>query len=591
MRVLLVLVGLWAFSSGQAAASTLRAADDPRLQRNVTLRLAMTPLSDLARSLSAQLQIPIQVSPAIADRKITLVCEQRSGAEVMRMAAQGLMLEWTVSGSGYLLRVSQEAKSLEDKQMKHEAREAIAQISAWLLRTRRYKDETREEMNAAWGNALGLKNAPGQTAVQKQAADERIRDLPSSIWMSVAQTLLESRQLIPRLVAGDAILASSDPEDNLPGLSLSYLNTLSYSGSRYKPVRAVGRIAFNPERHALTFTYVTGFGLREYLMPISQELELSQASEGPLQTALNRWSGYFDASIGVRELAKDNPPSFPNSGYRSGQVSLADHMAYLAVATGTPIVADAYRRAASPASAASGKTVADYLSNLRHSSGPYQRVGAFRSEGGWLMIRHQRYWRLQQTEIAERLLMPLEHKIQKQGYASIDDYALLAGKLGEHHRNVFAPGSRPLLRFATLPFRQSWGFLQLWSALNPQQKLQCQGAGLLHGGLANTQVAKFRQAVQDHLWSASVPETNLNYYMRGDIDPTEVTLSCRLDDEPPPVDPEFISQTEMQFTPPFRPGRRLTWRCSLGAQVTLTSVSWLDRLTNGSLSGAAGARR
>jgi len=158
---------------------------------------------------------------------------------------------------------------------------------------------------------------------------------------------------------------------------------------------------------------------------------------------------------------------------------------------------------------------------------PLVKPAGYRSSHGWLMVRHQSFWRLDESEISERLLSPLEQALRKGQTLTIDDYAGLAAELKPEHRAAFGMDRIGLFEFSHRPFSDDWSMLHLWGNMSPDQRRDTIGDGCDVSSLTPEAQADLRLVLDDWSWEQAQPPSIAATVRRRGIGAVAGILRCR----------------------------------------------------------------
>jgi hypothetical protein len=208
-----------------------------------------------------------------------------------------------------------------------------------------------------------------------------------------------------------------------------------------------------------------------------------------------------------QRISADGPLETP-PGYLNGGVTLAEHLEFIADRTGIPIVADAYRVVLSTGGFRSESTVGEYLKGLQHSYmlqgtiGPTV-FGYYGTSNGWLLARHNAFWRRERVEIPESTYEPLERAATSALYPSADDYAAFVAKLTPDQEFVASHASWDWpVRFPHMPLVAALYALKLLSTLTSEQRTAASSeAGLDLGELNSAQTQIVVEDWTNALWN------------------------------------------------------------------------------------------
>ncbi|MFI5385363.1 MAG: hypothetical protein ACHQ50_04495 [Fimbriimonadales bacterium] len=508
---------------------------DARLAKPISIRLKIAPLSQCAKAFSDATGVGIYVAASLKDRKVTILFKDKPASEAMEMLANTFFCGWTADQSSYRLVMPPEARNEEDRLLDAEqtvVRERLTAVVAKMVEVAaRPKDvltDERDKMAEAM-NRLRLSRDPDGKRKYEELRKEYNVQFNWLPWWDVGFALKNAPSAVDSLAAGATIFASTKPGEALPFPASSvptFTSRVVVPGPDGQPVSetrspsgAVAAIRVNPATGHLQCR-VMGTGVLPAAGSTSKEAWLADSGEAenklwnlPLRRRLRDWARLFDTDLLNRKLTPANGTA-SKPGYLANAYTVAEHLEHLADCAGVSVVADAFRLPASNETYFGGSTVNDYVSQMHDQLLPDTRGGSFRTEKGWLMFRHPRYWRLLSTEIPENLLAPLEAKAKAKQTITLDDYAAFATALTPWQSFVF-PYRPTLTRFPRLPLVHAMPALRLWGSLTGDQRRTAYDSGIPVSGMDSTQRELYRVAVNELLWIGGINEAFLPILMNG----------------------------------------------------------------------------
>lgn len=537
--------------------------NDPRLSKPIAARLKVAPLSALIKQMADDTGVGIYVAPYIADRKITAIFKDRPASEAMEMLAKTLFCEWSSEPGGYRLEMPIEAQrqesgllDAEQAVLKERIADVVGKMVAVTSEPKEQLTEERDKMNLQLNQMRGV-----QDPKDRQKLDALRREYSRRFdwlgWWDVGYALRNAPSGADDLASGATLFASTDragalplPLSSIPQFSVNILIPNPDGGppkaERRSPTGAVTALRVNPATGRLqTKTMGTGLGPtaagftgRDAWLIDTGEAE-NKLYNLPLRKRIREWARNVDTRILNAKLAhsEETPPS---PGYSSRSFTIAEHLEHLADAAGIPVIADAYRLPASSEAYLSASTVGEYLRQLRDQINPDLRGGYIRTEKGWIMYRHPRYWRLIASEIPEKVFAPFESAKTKDRM-SMNDYAAFASALTPWQAFVF-PYRTPLTRFPRLPLIHAIPALRLWASLDSGQRQAAYTSGLSIASMSGGQRDLYRVAVTELLWVGALNETFLPFLMKGNYMSGE--LGFFMQDANSGAQPMYLGESE-----------------------------------------------
>jgi hypothetical protein len=569
--------------SGARAQDDADLAGDKRLEQSITLRYLNQSLEDIAKGLTRTLQIPVVASMEIRDRKATIIVRNRSASDVMSGLAHCLMMAWRKEANGYRLILSNEGRRIEKEQLKFEFEKDRANLKAWVGRLSKYEALDDDDVQEMWRESSRRlrQESAGLSPTERKALKQKTEEL-SSPWIAIASALLREPRAIDNLLLGRSIFASTNPADRGLPLKLALMHSRYDNGKKVLPAEVLLSLSYSAVKGELVARYLSLYeGEPGMPMPpmIARVADVTEKI-GPLEQAFAKLAT-DPGPESKRPLNEEG--EFRNPGYRSSFVSLADHLSYLSDTSGSDIIADAFRQGVSVARPFVGATTGEYLTSLHSSKNPkeirFRPVDFVWSKNQFLMVRHANFWKLQQTEVPERILGPVEERIAKQGYSTIEDFAQIAGQVTAVQREVFELSSVGLFHFSKYPLGQAFEQLRFWGSLSPRQREEAQSeAGLPLTGLSGARSQIGEAAISDMIWLSLQPAEVIHAYLRGRIDLSAHHLRIIFSESPPIQDTEFAPIEGNRVSQHWTTGTRFQFRfISPALTRPLSKLGWLDR--------------
>jgi hypothetical protein len=495
--------------------------NDLRLRAAITMRVKIVSLSDFTENLQKITKVKFFVAPDLADRKVTVIFHDRPAIELMDAMRAALFVDWKDTGSGYRLIMPIEA-SHEETDMIDEERNALASGIRNGLEAYAKSADLTEEQRADEIKRLELEitdlatKATPDTNPEISADRLQLAILRNRSGAPIAKAFSNDlTTTVQALMAGQIAFASTRQGDNVPMLPQNSATFL-----RGIPPDAAGMVSMmrlDTKESNLTgrTATITGSPTRVnvgwmFHCPLESTRGLRSSK---LLARLDKWSKERDPTVLGKKMAVDGPREI-GPGYKNEAFTLAEHLEYIADRADVPVVSDAFRLSCSPGQYRSDSTVGEYLTGLQHSYllkgtiGPTE-FGYYRTFDGWLLARHNTYWRKIIHEIPESVILPLEFAAQSKSHLSTDDYTTFAASLGPENARFVARGDALMnwaVRFSSIPLHQSFYSLRLWSTLSDaQRKLAETDSGLDLSHLSATQSALMSEAWFEKMWRGKVP--------------------------------------------------------------------------------------
>ncbi|MDW8291158.1 MAG: hypothetical protein RMM06_10570 [Armatimonadota bacterium] len=478
----------WALTLGDALAQPALEKDE-RLGIAVTLHHHVVSLNDLVRDLQRQTGVPMEVRRDIMEEKATVFVQEKPAHEVMQKIASLFLLRWEErKPDGYRLVPDADARKGEREFLALRERVEHRLWLEWIGRG--YHDARR-----GWGwvqqrieqyyrlqERLETQSASGQ---ENSASARREMQYPvRNIYDFLAvQTLGRSPQLLwERLKRGEILIASTHPAPGELPLHVPEEALRELFGEKEMPpldsqpvVRVVLRLSDWLDVYVILQRDASPKGTQGGVrLPLPVESHPSLRTH-PLRKRWQDWQSTEEELL--KEPALSNPfphprPEYPVQGYLD-EITDADLFCWFHTVTGIPVLADGSRRIRRCVPHAD--TPARWL--LAFTRETYPEDSYFiRYEGGYVLCRRENYLHLRHSEIPERMLLPLERRVQRGEPLTLDDYAALAVTLNREQlqwlpRRLITPAPQLAMRIDQgVLVDEDVPLLLLWASLSPTQK-------------------------------------------------------------------------------------------------------------------------
>jgi hypothetical protein len=388
---------------------------DLHLQKVTTLIRHEISVEDLLSILSKGTDVKLESDRNIRDRKVSIAYEDQKTAGALAAVADVLLARWDKTTTGWRIVLPDTVVKEEREQRRLESEGALVDIGSFVKHMESYKGLSYDEMMSE-AAALREKLDPHAeggpaSAAERLALRERLKDLSELNWIALGVALAGDKSLLNQLLTQGNCLIYNDGSPGLHSLDLAQCSPHFVNGKRYPTTSLYAVVTWNSKGSSLDAKFVAGgspFG--DAMLTISAPIAVKTSRKGPLEARMESWAKPLDASVLSHEIS---PTDFPDDRYGANAATLGDHVEYLERSTHVPVIADAFRLAVSTRKPIGAPTVAAYLEGLAAPDllglprNLFGQRGPVRSDGGWLMIRHQRSWSLIEGEIPEPHWMPL----------------------------------------------------------------------------------------------------------------------------------------------------------------------------------------
>lgn len=196
----------------------------------------------------------------------------------------------------------------------------------------------------------------------------------------------------------------------------------------------------------------------------------------PMAKRLREWPKADPATMATPLLPKkpEETPARRITPYKT----LADLLVELHARTGLPIVADGFRLAMVAKRLPDGKDLAEWRRSLGNwSDGRYRGYQPLlRADGGWVMMRHPRYWQQVAREVPEGPIRRLEAS-GRNGRFTLDDVAAFGARITPAQEPWLA-GDMLVMDAPSAAVEGKVAFLRLWASLPSGLRRNALAAGV-----------------------------------------------------------------------------------------------------------------
>lgn len=483
-----VLLALWAVLLCVCALAQVKLADEPKLQTKLTLWVKLEPLRDVLREVSRRTGVPLRCQDAIQHEKVSIFVENRPAHEILTQLSGLLRYAWRErEEGGYMLYVSDETR-LQEERFLNAVRNASRQAIQDLIRAARevvdmhFQDayhanaSQRQQANTPYEiqRAAVMRYYP-MLAIRKETPTEyRFGFLPEATVLALLANMQRGAQ--DALLSGKLVGFSMRPAVGvypfpahvlLPGNLRQpplWREEQDETGRTYteQPNSEVNPdycgvwLRLNPTGNLIEYELLSFINEQIASPYLQQPFIVLRRERGELlfrvapyagdQAWLKGWSAWATPLRDLRQRFANQRPTVrtdrpqPNLreavqsyGYAVTFVNGADALEWLAWATRTPIIADAFRT----------DIVEVYLDELSpcHALDRLSIYGWLRlDESGYLLRRSQSYLYQRTVETPEDALRPLERKFQAGQWLTADDYIALAARLNDAQADAYEQG-------------------------------------------------------------------------------------------------------------------------------------------------------
>jgi len=436
---------------------------------------------------------PLRVEAALADRKLSMQCGSLPTETIREQIADYLGAEWIESNNSLTLQLTKGTKRKEAER-RAERRSAVRLMLGETFRLLDWAATQDEKTIRLVQSGDRKYTGPKLTRL---SAEERNQFLIQRLTFRVASQACQRLNVtLDELLAGRQLnfrdvppTRETGPTDAPPAFSL---------------------IRFSPGARELRFVWAeSNTSDVEDVIPFAATLTL------PAPKEVN-WVPSEPSALSAYRLENEMPEK-TTVPYGGQAMSLAEHAWRIFKAYEVPVIADGYRVAVSGTQFPTNGMLSDYLARLRQTSKayPFSPILGWKMHKGLLQIRHHDELALQETEIPERLLEPMEAEASKSGAPSLQSYIRMATTINDRQREFFEARRNCLVAFPTVPLRQHIAHLRFLAQLSPMQDRLARGEGLIHTSLTLPQKQSFQDVLATSITCGIVTKPFLDLLLDG----------------------------------------------------------------------------
>jgi len=432
----MVILLLLALASTQLTSAPL--ANDVRLSKVITIREEIASMSEVGHDIERLTGVQITIRPRVAERKVMMSFKDRPASEAMTKLATCFFCQWSKTGAGgYELDLTAQAakaesltKSLERERSTRALGDSTSEIlRLWKMDPKERNAEGERLQSKLNGNSL---DAQGKRVLE----DEITSLLHSGDLIDILGTALSKAQLDENSVPiGNRWFVSANPNDGVGLIDAEAIRSGRYNAKNYSD--AVGIVTYDNQSQELdtrlvfedkTDSSVGTTSVGSWPLNVS-----TSGVKGSLDELMEAWKRDLSPGTSTKKIA---PPSSQQqaSSFCSHMVGRPEYLFDFADRSGIPVVADAYRISHTPTGSLPGSDVGEWLKGYQQACKmPWPingRSDIVREDGGWMMFRSDHWWRLDDREVPESVLRPLELKSGSERLPlTLAEYGELAMKL------------------------------------------------------------------------------------------------------------------------------------------------------------------
>jgi hypothetical protein len=452
-----------AFSMGGLALASAQAPDlakDERLAKPVTVHVKMVPLPEAMTALTKASGVTVESATSLKDLKVTILVKDQPAHLVLAKVASTLDLEWEADGATYRIKSNADVAASERRYADQEER----------LRRKETEERLTKLSAVAAVPYATAKERDAQLTPERYLLGQLLRGLGgaqlNAFW--AGQTIRTSAPLQEETAEADTNAQRRRGRGDRPRVRLVRV------AAQYDPV--AGRLVTSYEPS------VTAGAARLIDRPYPE----GELAATPFGKRVGEWERRDDRSESLKKtFAPANPAS---AGWFGNRLSAADALEAFHLASGVPVVADAFRVPVAPDR--SGGTALTWLDRFRQMNRAFVRT-----EDGFAMVRHGGFWRLRRLETPERIVRPLEAAKA----VALEDYATFAASLNPTQALTYGLSGAVLLRVDPEPLRNGMPALRFYASLGSLQRQARMNRAIPFGTLGAQQRTLFLEALDGTL--------------------------------------------------------------------------------------------
>lgn len=544
MWVYLCIVCAWAHAGAQ-----VNLADEPRLQRPITLWLKMEPLRNVLRTASRQTGVALRCQDAIQHQKVSIFVENRPAAEILTQLASLFRYAWRQDEDAYVLYVPDETRRQEESVLRaHRAvrpqalRDVIRYARklctnpppnldsddyAWT-----YEMPREDDPPEAWNRALIESVAPWRAI--RQYVQQKEENLP---FLDADAVLLALLAFLPpqaerTLLNGQLIGFSTRPTQGIYPIPAQIMAPESVREYVWEDSLGIDRSPSErepalwgvwirlPERGNFlecSFVCLKRSGGSDYLHLSRYTRKRAfhttpYLRDHPWVVAWRAWATPYNewkSRVPERAVAqRDDRPKPSLEPYKDGTLedsgiyNSADMLELFAWSTRLPVISEAFRTDICYETPNTSNNPHTLLRNL--STQAWVRV----ENTGYVLRRLEAYWSWRLVELPEDWLRPLEQRASQQRWLDLDDYITLAGRMNNTQAVWYSNdddgagfetfGRQITVRFSWNTLANNLRGLRFLASLSSHQRKQLlQGDWIPASTLTLAQRRRFQEALED----------------------------------------------------------------------------------------------
>ena len=529
------MVFAWVVGALLLAPAQETVLNDDALQKPITVWQRLASLAEVLQDICTQTGVPLRCQDALRETKLTVYVQGYPAREILEQIASLFGLRWRRDDDGgYVLYLPDETRRALERALRDDCaataralREMLRIAREWLrlppdarakamapfAQTREYPADvpysvylmeqaaaerrmTQEQrVKALTADYLSAYSPQGEPPKPKRDSFFSEEDTGGSLLHCLSEA---GDAVVDRLLAGDTLgFSTRSTPDALPlpprvllpfwtrrtQLGAEGMLQLEAESGKYIEVRPLPNpdwgglwVRLSAWGDALEYrvvalsVYELDGKTQKFLNKVDNQLLLPHQEYLAESETWRQWEAWATPMEAWQERLKERTPLERPKPTVNNQRPLlaADALEWVAWRTGYPIVSDASRYV--PA------WYPDQFEN------PYALLILLSNDlwlrfdpSGYLLARHKRFWTLNQYEIPERLVRPLEAKWLAWQWLSLDDYATLAAAITDEQARGFTRARRrDRIRFWTAFENGSLYYdlpaLRFWASLSASQR-------------------------------------------------------------------------------------------------------------------------
>ncbi len=578
-----VLLSYFGFMPVQFCATNYNLAES---RQDVPIAYARVniPLGTILEELASRTGLKVQVSKAIKTRKATVLCSDKTPAEIVKALEETFALTSTVSGGTISFDLGVKARKAEAEHLRLRHSRVTASLVAWAKRMSELGIADAQTLASKGGEAyVRLQSRQGLSPAERKEIRRFLEDISSLSSLAISEVLFQSSELREALYAGKTLVFSTEEEPETIRIQKQLIPSLGNGTTRFPPKWGRARCWLDIQGGKLRIQSLHAYDMQTKVGSYDTSIDLISGSEatGPLYDFLAGW-GVAEPFAALPPVALQKGKRLVSRPYRQSLASLGDILEYFHRGSGFNFVADGYRVGIASPTPLPISDLRQYLDSMRREAGSNKAVDGIAYaklwKNNWCLIRTGTFLERHETELDEKLVSDLEQAVIGSPPIRLDTFTKFAQASEGGTHPFLDPSRESTTRFATKFVRDLGRGLALWGTFNDAQKRKCAGRGVPFRELTNRQRILFEEFLQDQLWSGGFDLITTEALIQHTQLTDSFAFSIEIDDMKPPFgDPNGGKDADPEWASPFEIGQRYCFCVKSGENTISRRMGWIDQ--------------